>query len=77
MGLAGRDPIFFAQLASETETFHRASAATIQNTCLGCHGILGQRQYAIDTSMQRPARCETFDALDRGRHAVSARRPTR
>ena len=24
MGLAGRDPIFFAQLASETQTFHPA-----------------------------------------------------
>jgi hypothetical protein len=48
MGLAGRDPIFFAQLASETDTFHRESAAIVQNTCLGCHGILGQRQHAID-----------------------------
>ncbi|HYS49393.1 MAG TPA: hypothetical protein VEM36_11530, partial [Xanthobacteraceae bacterium] len=49
MGLAGRDPIFFAQLASETETFHRDSSAMVQDTCLGCHGILGQRQFAIDT----------------------------
>ncbi len=49
MGLAGRDPIFFAQLASETETFHRESSAMVQDTCLGCHGILGQRQFAIDT----------------------------
>jgi hypothetical protein len=48
MGLAGRDPIFFAQLASETETFHKESPETIQNTCLGCHGIMGQRQHAID-----------------------------
>ena len=48
MGLAGRDPIFFAQLASETDTFHKESADTIQNTCLGCHGIMGQRQHAID-----------------------------
>src|SRR5271166_4406078 len=39
MSLAGRDPIFFAQLASETETFHPQSAQTIQDTCLGCHGI--------------------------------------
>ena len=52
MGLAGRDPIFFAQLASETDTFHPEpeSKATIENTCLGCHGIMGQRQHAIDTS---------------------------
>ena len=50
MGLAGRDPIFFAQLASETDTFHpeQESKAKIENTCLGCHGIMGQRQHAID-----------------------------
>jgi len=48
MGLAGRDPIFFAQLASETDTFHKESADAIQNICLGCHGIMGQRQHAID-----------------------------
>ncbi|MCH9646689.1 MAG: hypothetical protein K0U98_00545 [Deltaproteobacteria bacterium] len=48
MGLGGRDPIFYAQLASETETFHPEASAIIQDTCLGCHGILGQRQFAID-----------------------------
>jgi cytochrome c553 len=52
MGLAGRDPIFFAQLASETQTFHPAVSAQVQNTCLGCHGILGQRQGAIDAQAQ-------------------------
>lgn len=50
MGLAGRDPIFFAQLASETQTFHKGKAKLVENTCLGCHGILGQRQYGIDVS---------------------------
>jgi hypothetical protein len=49
MGLAGRDPIFFAQLASETQAFHPQSKSMIEDTCLGCHGILGQRQYAVDT----------------------------
>jgi hypothetical protein len=48
MGLSGRDPIFFAQLASETQTFHPESSAKLQDTCLGCHGIQGQRQSAID-----------------------------
>lgn len=48
MGLAGRDPIFFAQLASETQSFHPTASGQIQDTCLGCHGILGQRQSAID-----------------------------
>ncbi len=48
MGLAGRDPIFFAQLASETQTFHADEVPLVENTCLGCHGFLGQRQYDID-----------------------------
>ncbi len=48
MGLAGRDPIFFSQLASETQSFHPGISKVVENTCLGCHGILGQRQFAID-----------------------------
>jgi hypothetical protein len=52
MGLAGRDPIFFAQLASEVDTFHKEASPFVQDTCLGCHGILGQRQNAIDSHAQ-------------------------
>lgn len=48
MGLAGRDPIFFAMLASETDTFHPEVAEIVQDTCLGCHGFGGQRQFKID-----------------------------
>jgi hypothetical protein len=59
MGLAGRDPIFFAQLASETESFHPTSAAAVQDACLGCHGILGQRQFGIDTSAST-GKCAPF-----------------
>jgi cytochrome P460 len=59
MGLAGRDPVFFAQLASETETFHRDSAPLVQDTCLGCHGILGQRQFGIDTR-EKTGTCAPF-----------------
>jgi mono/diheme cytochrome c family protein len=53
MGLAGRDPIFFAQLNSES-TLHRNiqgqadPAAFVQNLCLHCHGVMGQRQFQID-----------------------------
>jgi hypothetical protein len=54
MGLAGRDPIFFTQLASETQSFHPDSSATVQTTCLGCHGIQGQRQFAIDMAKPGP-----------------------
>src|SRR6185436_17029021 len=48
MGLGGRDPIFFAQLASETQAFHPAIANEVQNICLGCHGLSGERQFHID-----------------------------
>lgn len=53
MGLSGRDPIFFAQLDTES-TVHRhlagikRGAAFVQDTCLSCHGVMGQRQFHID-----------------------------
>jgi|GEM_PF-314693 len=59
MGLAGRDPVFFAQLASETQTFHEDSAALIENVCLGCHGIQGQRQFSLDQA-QATGDCGEF-----------------
>ena len=62
MGLAGRDPIFFAQLASETDTFHKDKKSRIENTCFGCHGIMGQRQHAIDNDC-KPFSRGTVDAI--------------
>ncbi|MEJ0077112.1 MAG: cytochrome P460 family protein [Alphaproteobacteria bacterium] len=59
MGLAGRDPIFFAQLASETGTFYKDSKPMVENICLGCHGVQGQRQYGIDTAANDGV-CEPF-----------------
>jgi len=59
MGMAGRDAIFFAQLASETEKFHPQWSAGVQDTCFGCHGIMGQRQATID-SHAATQRCEPF-----------------
>ena len=53
MGLSGRDPIFFAQLDTES-TLHRhldghANGANfVQDFCLRCHGVMGQRQFHID-----------------------------
>jgi hypothetical protein len=47
MGLAGRDPIFYAQLESELAQ-HPKHAEMIQNTCFSCHGAMGQRQLALD-----------------------------
>jgi len=59
MGLAGRDPIFLTQLASETDTFHPDAVPMVEDTCLGCHGILGQRQFAIDTH-EKTGTCAPF-----------------
>ncbi len=60
MGLGGRDPIFLAQLASETETFHPQHAAMVQNICFGCHGVQGQRQLGID-HFEKTGVCVPFD----------------
>ncbi|WP_353571768.1 hypothetical protein [Candidatus Albibeggiatoa sp. nov. BB20] len=62
MGLAGRDPIFHAQLESEMAYLERdgkehpeqvvgslkANQAQLTNTCLSCHGAMGQRSLAMD-----------------------------
>src|SRR6056297_119750 len=52
MGLAGRDPIFFAQLESEFALLEKAGvgelSANLGTTCLSCHGAMGQRQLQID-----------------------------
>jgi hypothetical protein len=47
MGMAGRDPIFFSQLQSETNNLPELTDC-IENTCLHCHGVMGQRQFALD-----------------------------
>lgn len=62
MGLAGRDPIFHAQLESEITLLDRefdgdpatrdaAITATV-NTCLSCHGVMGKRQFDLDQGNQ-------------------------
>jgi len=60
MGLGGRDPIFYAMLASETETFHPEASTDIQTICLGCHGIGGQRQFQIDHYDPETGECPEF-----------------
>ena len=57
MGMAGRDPIFLGQLASETDTFHQSSKALIEDACFGCHGVLGQRALAA-VSRRQDGRCQ-------------------
>jgi hypothetical protein len=47
MGLAGKDPVFFAQ--HEWETTQRAACAPdITNLCYTCHGAAGKRQLELD-----------------------------
>jgi len=64
MGLSGRDPIFFAQLASEQQTFHKdyveKNPRVIEDICLGCHGLNGQRQYTLDHAQANGGECGTF-----------------
>lgn len=58
MGLAGRDPVFYAQLESEIEfvkTFFKNDPAKvaekikqINNTCFKCHGVMGKRRLDDD-----------------------------
>jgi hypothetical protein len=59
MGLAGRDPIFFSQLQSETNNLPEYTTC-VQNTCLHCHGVMGQRQLAIDTPGQDTENCKSL-----------------
>jgi cytochrome c553 len=56
MGLAGRDPIFYAQLESELafvdtqkpESKRLENRRAVLNTCFRCHGVMGKRQMDID-----------------------------
>lgn len=48
MGLAGRDPVFYAQLDSEIAYLKTRPDAdemikTVTNTCFKCHGVMGKR----------------------------------
>jgi hypothetical protein len=62
MGLAGRDPIFYAQLESEMAYLARDSMLTgsakanqeqVTSTCLSCHGAMGQRQLKLDAKTDK------------------------
>ena len=56
MGLAGRDPIFYAQLDSELsyldtipdENTRSSLKHAVVDTCFRCHGVMGKRQHDID-----------------------------
>ncbi|NKB64160.1 MAG: hypothetical protein GKR95_19280 [Gammaproteobacteria bacterium] len=46
-------------MASEVQTFHKDSRDLVETTCLGCHGILGQRQFQID-EFKETQECQNF-----------------
>jgi len=58
MGLAGRDPIFYAQLESELALIRQDLAGEPERadelaqeltaTCLRCHGVMGSHQFHLD-----------------------------
>jgi hypothetical protein len=50
MGLAGRDPIFYAQLDSELAYLkdRKDDQQKVINTCFRCHGVMGKRQLDAD-----------------------------
>ncbi len=58
MGLAGRDPVFYAQLESEVHSLRdefRSDPAlakevgeTLVDACLRCHGAMGKKQFDLD-----------------------------
>ncbi|MEK6289685.1 MAG: cytochrome P460 family protein [Acidobacteriota bacterium] len=52
MGLAGRDPIFYAQLDSELAYLkdRKDDQQTVTNLCFRCHGVMGKRQLDIDNN---------------------------
>ena len=60
MGLAGRDPVFHAQLESELAQLTRELPAAqaeeagqqVVNTCLRCHGAMGKRQHDLDQGLE-------------------------
>ena len=62
MGLAGRDPIFYAQLDSEiafVKSFFKSDPVkvaekikAINNTCFKCHGVMGKRRLDDDSGGQ-------------------------
>ncbi len=48
MRLATRDPIWQAQIETETNSHPFADPAVIQDVCFSCHGEMGERQLKVD-----------------------------
>ncbi|MFL5330787.1 MAG: cytochrome P460 family protein [Gemmataceae bacterium] len=63
MGLAGRDPVFYAQVETELKLIQRdfgadprhakALQGALVDTCLRCHGAMGHRQFTSDDQSKK------------------------
>lgn len=73
MGLAGRDPIFLAQLESERRLLAKQFASdpskakrlgdVLEDTCLKCHGVMGRTQFHAENPS--PTALFTLDKCDK------------
>lgn len=84
MGLAGRDPVFYAQLDSEIAylTAHKPDQkVAITNLCFSCHNAMGERQlemtshgkepYTLDIPMTTDLQSPNFEYGALGRDGIS------
>ena len=78
MGLAGRDPIFLAQLESERRRLEREFpedraarlTAVLEDTCLKCHGAMGRHQFHCDGDRGDTFALELCDDVARERQHI-------
>ncbi len=62
MRLATRDPIWQAQIETETNTHPWADPHVIQDVCFSCHGEMGERQVEYDFGTEQPFCTDLFYA---------------
>ncbi len=62
MRLAARDPIWQAQIETETNRHPYADPAVIQDVCFSCHGEMGERQLKFDHGMNQTYCTDVFYA---------------
>lgn len=62
MRLAARDPIWQAQIETETNRHPYADPAVIQDVCFSCHGEMGERQLKFDHGMDQTYCTDIFYA---------------
>ena len=78
MGLAGRDPVFHAQLAGEVVRLKKEFGddpahaeelcATLENACLRCHGAMGHHQHNADRPGEKLRLADLSDTAAKHEH---------